>query len=57
MCTCDSKLFKGISFSPYLTNTVLKVIFELASRICLSLYHLLFENGKWGRYFVSLYKG
>lgn len=33
MCRCSSVLFKGMSFCPYLSNTVLKVIFELASRI------------------------
>lgn len=45
----SSNLLKSISFSPYLSNIVLKVVFELTSRIYFSLCHLLFGNGKWGK--------
>lgn len=37
-------LFKDRSCSPYVTNTILKVISDLDSRICFSLYLLLFHN-------------
>lgn len=52
----SSNLLKSVSFSPYLSNIFLKVIFELTSRNYFSLCHLLFEIGKWGKVksFVSL---
>lgn len=41
MSRSNSSLFKGLSFSSYLSNMVLKVIFELASGICFSFYRLV----------------